>query len=50
MPKNEPMQVDTSSPSETEVMKEIGFLNRYRAAGSDGLSLSFFKDGRGCVD
>lgn len=32
------MQIDTTSPSEMEVIEEIGFLKRYKAAVSDGLS------------
>lgn len=42
---SEPMQVDTSLPSETEVIWEMSFLKRHKAAESDGLSSSFFKDG-----
>lgn len=38
------MQMDTSPPSEMEVMREMGFLKRDKAAGSDGLSPSLFKD------
>lgn len=39
-PVNELMQVDTGPPFEIEVIREIGFLQRYKAAGPGGLSPS----------
>lgn len=45
MPTSEPMQVDISSLSEMEVIKEMDFLKRRKFAGLDGLSPPFFKDG-----
>lgn len=32
-PKSEPIQVDTSPPSETEISRTIGFFETYKAAG-----------------
>lgn len=39
------MQVDTSLLSEMKVTREMDFPKRYKAAGPDKLSLSFFKCG-----
>lgn len=33
----EPMQLDTSMPSKIEVLGEIGFLKKHKAAGPDEL-------------
>lgn len=44
MTSSEPMQTDIS-PSLEMVRREILFLKRYKAAGPNGLSSSFFKDG-----
>lgn len=41
MPESEPVQVDTSPPSEAEAMGKIGFLEKGEAAGPHSLSLSF---------
>lgn len=38
------MQIDTSPASEKNVIKEIDLLKRYKAAGQNGLVLSFIKD------
>lgn len=43
-PSSEPVHLDTSPPSEM-VVKEISILKKYKAAGLDRLSTSFFKDG-----
>lgn len=42
---SEPMHVDTSSLSKMEMIEEIGFPKRPRAAGPGGLHTPFFKDG-----
>lgn len=42
---SELMQLDTIVLSEMEEIRKIGFLERHKMAGSDGLSLSFFKCG-----
>ena len=39
------LKVDTSPPSEQEVLREVGHLKRHKAAGPDRLSPSLFKDG-----
>lgn len=39
------MQVDTTSPEELEVMREMGFPNRLEIAGPDGFSSCFFNEG-----
>lgn len=39
------MQMNTSPPSDIQVIEKIGFLKRYQAAFSDRLSLSVSKDG-----
>lgn len=45
VPANYPMQVDISSPSEMEAIREICFLGGLKAGGPDGLSLSFKNSG-----
>lgn len=45
MPTSESLQIDTSPPSEMEVIRELGFLERPKAAGPCGVLLSFFKSG-----
>lgn len=42
---SETMQVDTRPPFEMEVIREINFLKRRKAAAPDGLSPTFFNDG-----
>lgn len=39
MPEDEPMHVDTSPPSEVEVIREMSFMKRHEAAGADWLSV-----------
>lgn len=41
---NEPIAVDTSPEFKIEVIRQIGFLKRHKAARPDGLSASFFKN------
>lgn len=41
----EPLLVDSSPPSEMKVVKEIGFLERRKTAGPDGLTPFVSKDG-----
>lgn len=41
MPADEPLQINARLSSEVEV---IGFLERYKAAGSDGMSPSLKKN------
>lgn len=44
MPAIVPMQGDVNSPSEMEVIREMGFLKRYGASLPDGLLLPVFSD------
>lgn len=44
MAANETIVVDTSSPSEMNVIKGVGFRKRHQTAGLDGKYPSFFKD------
>ena len=39
------LDVDTSPPTEQEVIRELSILKRYKAAGPDGISPSLLKDG-----
>lgn len=41
----EAMQVNTSSPSEMDVTREMGFLEMNNSTTPDGLSPDLFKDG-----
>lgn len=43
LPVNEPMQMDTSSLSETEAIWEVGFLERHKTDGQGVQSPSFFE-------
>lgn len=43
MSTGEQMPVDTSPPSEMELMRETGFVKSYKAASGDGMPQSFFK-------
>lgn len=44
MPDNEPMEVETSIPSEMELIRETGFPKGHEVVGPDGLSPSVFRD------
>lgn len=46
MAASEPVQVDTSPPLEMEVIREISFLKRHKAAEPEGLPPSLLKEGR----
>lgn len=45
MPESKTVQMDTSPPSEVELIWKVGFLNGQVADVSDELSRFFFKDG-----
>lgn len=44
LPARKPKQVDTSSLSEMEIIRDISYLKRHKVPGPDGQSPSFFKD------
>lgn len=44
MPASETLQIDTSSPSETRVIKKIIFLRKHKAVKPGGRSPFFLKD------
>lgn len=44
MPESEPVHVDASPSSKMEVMREMDFLKKHKAAEPDRLSPSSFKD------
>lgn len=45
MPANGPLQIDTGSLSEIQVIREINFLKIHEAAGPNDPSPSFFSGG-----
>lgn len=43
----EPIQADTSPPSESKAIREVGLQKSHKAAELDGLLLPFFEDDSG---